>query len=483
MAGNGQHDLLSNLCVRRVGANGLIRPYMSKLAFMYKCIDVICILGAFVGVWWWQEAAFNQWFLVISLAASGAFFSLAFSRHLYRSWRIEPILHEMIDVLKAWAIAGAVLWAGLSLTGWHARYDPKILTMAFVAALFVLLGWRSILRVTWRELRRGGCNSRQVAVAGATELGVHMAELVGNATWMGLRFVGFFDDRATREIPEGLAQSIRGDFSALLAEARAGKVDMVLLTLPLRAEYRTQELIEALSDSTVSVYLVPDFFTFNLLHSRWTTFGDVPVLSVRESPFVGVSGWVKRLEDMVLGSIFLLLALLPMMLIALAVRLDSPGSVLFRQRRYGMNGEEIMVWKFRTMRVAEDGAEVHQAVRNDDRVTPVGRFLRRTSLDELPQIFQVLAGTMSLVGPRPHAVAHNEHYRSLVSGYMLRHMVKPGLTGWAQINGWRGETETPEKMKKRVEYDLAYIQNWSLWLDLRILLRTLWVVLEGKNAY
>jgi putative colanic acid biosynthesis UDP-glucose lipid carrier transferase len=228
---------------------------------------------------------------------------------------------------------------------------------------------------------------------------------------------------------------------------------------------------------------VPDFFVFQLLRSRWTDVLGLPVVSVFESPFYGIDGLAKRLSDLILGGLALLLAAVPMTLIAALIKLTSPGPALFRQRRYGLDGHEIRVWKFRTMTVCEDGAEAVQVQPNDPRVTRLGAILRRTSLDELPQLFNVIEGSMSLVGPRPHANAQNEEFRSQIGGYMLRHKVKPGITGLAQVNGWRGLTDVPEKMRKRIEFDLRYIREWSLWLDITILARTVLVVLSGKNAY
>ncbi len=207
------------------------------------------------------------------------------------------------------------------------------------------------------------------------------------------------------------------------------------------------------------------------------------MMSIYESQFCGVYGWIKRLEDVVLSTVFLIIAAVPMLLIAAAVKLSSPGPVLFKQRRYGLNGKVIRVWKFRSMTVCEDEKTVLQATKNDARITTLGAFLRKTSLDELPQFINVLQGTMTLVGPRPHAVMHNEQYRSQIPGYMLRHKVKPGITGWAQVNGWRGETDVLIKMQKRFEYDMEYIRNWSLWLDIKILWLTLWCGFWGKNVY
>jgi putative colanic acid biosynthesis UDP-glucose lipid carrier transferase len=246
---------------------------------------------------------------------------------------------------------------------------------------------------------------------------------------------------------------------------------------------RTASLLAALADTTVTVYLVADFLYYSLLRAQWSQVGNIPVVSVHDSPFEGVVGWVKRVEDLVLGTIIVSLTAIPMICIAVAIKLSSPGPVFFRQWRYGLCGKKIRILKFRTMKVCEDGPSVVQASRNDPRVTRVGRFLRRTSLDEFPQFLQVLTGELSLVGPRPHAVAHNEQYRSLIHGYMLRHMVKPGITGWAQVNGWRGETAELEKMEQRVQHDLEYIRNWNLLLDLKIIFLTIFGAKKGRNAY
>jgi putative colanic acid biosynthesis UDP-glucose lipid carrier transferase len=224
-------------------------------------------------------------------------------------------------------------------------------------------------------------------------------------------------------------------------------------------------------------------FVTDLIQGRIDSVRGMPVVGVCDSPFSGVNGLIKRASDVVLS--LAILALISPLLLALAllVKLSSPGPAIFKQRRYGLDGDEIVVYKFRTMKVTEDGTEITQCAKGDPRVTPLGAFMRRTSLDELPQFVNVLQGRMSIVGPRPHAVAHNEMYRKLIKGYMLRHKVKPGITGWAQVNGLRGETEQLDKMRSRIEYDLAYLRNWSLGLDLLIMAKTLWVVLKGGNAH
>ena len=265
---------------------------------------------------------------------------------------------------------------------------------------------------------------------------------------------------------------------------RRHNVNMVYIALPLSNVPRMSELVNALRDTTASVYFVPDAFAFDLIQGRLVEINGMPALSVCDTPFHGIDAVLKRATDLILASAGLLLISPMMLAIAAAVKLTSKGPIFFRQRRYGLNGEEILVYKFRSMKTTEDGPIILQATKADPRVTPLGRFIRKTSLDELPQLFNVLRGNMSLVGPRPHAIAHNEMYRKLISGYMIRHKVRPGITGLAQVNGLRGETETIEKMRERVRYDLEYLRHWSPWLDITILWRTLGLMIRGsKSAY
>jgi putative colanic acid biosysnthesis UDP-glucose lipid carrier transferase len=376
-----------------------------------------------------------------------------------------------------------LVW-GFATKHTHEFSRLALLTWFVVSPVLMIccrLGIRFILRI----LRALGYNSRNFAVIGVNELGFQLARNIEQLPEMGLKLAGFYDDRddnRTPDIPEEFGRKT-GNLDDLLERAKAGTVDIIYITFPMRAEERIRGVLSKLSDSTASVYMVPDFFVFELLHSRWSDILGLPVVSVFETPFYGIDGIAKRLCDLALGGLMLVLLAVPMTAVALWIKFTSPGPVFFRQRRYGLDGREIRVWKFRTMTVCEDGSHIAQATKNDPRVTGVGAFLRRNSLDELPQLFNVLAGSMSLVGPRPHANAHNEEFRKKVEGYMLRHKVKPGITGLAQVNGWRGETDTPEKMEKRVEFDLQYIRQWSPWLDVKILLRTVWVVILGQNAY
>lgn len=298
--------------------------------------------------------------------------------------------------------------------------------------------------------------------------------------------MGFFDDRWLERLPEGQPcrpETRLGGISSAAAFVKAYNVQHIYIALPLTAQPRILKLLDDLRDTTASIYFVPDLVSFDLIQANMTSIDGIPIVAICESPFIGINKVIKRVSDVVISLLILLLISPLMVLIAIGIKLTSRGPVLFKQRRYGLDGKEIVVYKFRSMTVMEDDEQVNQATRNDPRITRLGSFLRKTSLDELPQFINVLQGGMSVVGPRPHAVSHNEMYRSLIKGYMIRHKVKPGITGWAQINGFRGETDTLDKMQARIDYDLDYLRNWSLFLDLLIIFKTISVVIEDKNAY
>ncbi|SYU74997.1 UDP-glucose:undecaprenyl-phosphate glucose-1-phosphate transferase [Klebsiella pneumoniae] len=292
--------------------------------------------------------------------------------------------------------------------------------------------------------------------------------------------LGVYNDNKTNitsEIP------YLGDLDQLVKDAKSKRIDRIYISMPMSEEVKIKKLINELTDTTCSVILIPDIFTFNILQSRTEEINGIPVVPLFDTPLNGINMVIKRLEDIVLSVAILVLISPILLIISAVIKATSSGPIIFKQKRYGIDGKPIKVWKFRTMTVMEDGGDVVQATKKDARITPVGKFLRSTSLDELPQFINALRGEMSIVGPRPHAVAHNEQYRSLIQGYMLRHKVKPGITGWAQINGWRGETDTLEKMEKRIEYDLEYIRNWSIWFDLKIIFLTIFKGFVHKSAY
>jgi len=404
---------------------------------------------------------------------------------LYRSWRASSFWSEVYALLIVWLSVIFSLLALAFSTETFGLFSHVGLTIWWLSVPVVLILVRVLVRLVLRFIRRHGANVRTVAVVGNNPVGRRLIKHLEEMPWAGLVVKGVFCEESGRQPDDAVCQVDYplGALEDLMQRVRAGEIDLVYLALPSGNSSRLEELVAMLADSTASVHVVPDMFISELMHARWIDFGGMPVISVYETPFQGMHSWVKRLEDLLLAGVILLLISPLMILIAALIKATSPGPVLFRQRRYGLNGTVVEVWKFRSMTVCEDGDHVPQAQKDDMRVTPLGAFLRRSSLDELPQFFNVLQGTMSVVGPRPHAVAHNEQYRKLIKGYMLRHKVKPGITGWAQVNGWRGETDTLDKMLKRVEYDLEYIQNWSLWLDLKIVFLTVFRGFGGKNAY
>ncbi len=324
---------------------------------------------------------------------------------------------------------------------------------------------------------------RRAIVVGAGPLGGKVARALQSNRDQSVEFVGYFDDRTdSRVLPEAISMRL-GGLRDVANHVYAHGIHEVYITLPLGSQPRIVELLEAVQGTTASLYFVPDVFGISIIQGRLQDMNGVPVVGICETPFTGTNELVKRVSDIILASIILVL-ILPLLLgVAIGVKLSSPGPVIFRQKRNGLDGEEIIVYKFRSMRTQDNGAVVKQATKGDSRITPFGAFIRKTSLDELPQFINVLQGRMSIVGPRPHAVAHNEEYRRIIKSYMVRHKVRPGITGWAQVNGYRGETETIDKMQARVEFDLEYLRNWSLGLDLQIIIRTIRLMLFDRNAY
>ncbi len=464
---------------------GPLRPHTAVLSAVQRASDMGLIALTYGVTEALRPQRWNEYNTLALLLAVFLFQVVAESNGLYRAWRGIPLKRELATTLATWLLATPVLLFAGFLTKTSEEFSRVNTVAWFVMTPLVLAAFRASTRLVLAALRRRGHNTRMVAIAGCTPAASALAAHMASDPSAGLVVHGVYDDRGERRRApfDGQAVTFVGDLDQLVTDARTGLVDIVYIALPLRAETRIGWLLKRLGDTTATVYVVADFYGFHPLHSQWSTVGNVPVVSVHDTPFDGVGGWVKRVEDLLIGVLILIVISLPMLAVMLAIKLSGPGPIFFRQRRYGLNGREIRVLKFRTMTVCEDGPTVNQARKNDSRITPIGSFLRRSSLDELPQFFQVITGEMSIVGPRPHAVSHNEEYRRLISGYMLRHKVKPGITGWAQINGWRGETDVLEKMQKRVEHDLEYIRNWRLSLDIWIIFMTIFGSKTRKNAY
>lgn len=465
--------------------NGLVRPYQSLIGFLQQAIDLVFIatmlfisLSIFNGVW-------GLMYSTAALIGTLLFFIFARQQSLYHSWRGESIHNEAFDVLKAWGSVVICLLLIAFANKTTQDFSRKIMTLWFIATPATLIGLRVIVRLALRQARASGRNTRSIVIVGSGSLGVSLAKNIQATPWLGINIMGFYDDNdPVNYMPDpGLGIRVIGDLKKLSFDARCGVYDEVYIALPMRAEKQMKQLINDLADSSVQVQYTPDIFTFNLINSRIRDIGGLPIIGVYDSPLDSFGHLIKRIEDIFIGGFILLMIALPMLFIGIGIKLTSKGSVFFKQKRYGLNGDEIWVWKFRTMTSYDNGDVIEQARKGDNRITPFGRFLRQTSLDELPQFINVLQGTMSIVGPRPHAVAHNELYRQEIEGYMQRHLVKPGITGWAQVNGWRGETDTLEKMQRRVEHDMHYIRNWSLWMDIKIIALTIFKGFIHKNAY
>jgi putative colanic acid biosysnthesis UDP-glucose lipid carrier transferase len=452
------------------------------ISFFQRVLDPLIIMGTLYLATLYYQAPFSGYSLVLMILAF--FISSSVYQHIdpYRTWRSGRMLAYARDTVVGWALTIAVLYFLGSASGLTYYVDQRVLLAWCLATpVFILVSHLAVRSVT--RGRGRDRELRSIVVVGCNEVGIKFARVCQQHPNLFMEVQGFFDDRTDRRWPAALAHPVLGAMADLAGYVRQHNVKMIFVSQPISAQPRIRRLVDELKDTTASVYFLPDVYVFDLMQARFDTVGGMPVIAISETPFMGFNSVLKRGSDIVIGSLGLLLLAPLMLATAIAVKFTSKGPVIFRQRRYGLYGEEIYVYKFRSMSVTEDGPGVIQARLHDQRITRIGRFLRRSSLDELPQLINVLQGRMSLVGPRPHAVAHNEQYRKLIKGYMLRHKVRPGITGWAQVNGLRGETSTLDKMEARIQHDLDYLRNWSLWLDLWIILKTVKVVLSRKNAH
>jgi putative colanic acid biosysnthesis UDP-glucose lipid carrier transferase len=392
-------------------------------------------------------------------------------------------LSAVVDVIFRWLLLLAVMLAIGYVTKSLEDYPRRIfITWAVVTPVALI-----VATLTMQELMRrflmSAFDRRTAIFAGYNNSSLELARRLKSNPAMSLEVSGFFDDRSSDRLGIEPDAKLVGTLSDLSAYVKEHGTDVIFIALPIRHVKRVMNLLDDLRDTTASIYYVPDVFVFDLIQARSGEIHGIPVVAMCETPFYGYRGVTKRLTDIGLSIIILLLFLPLLLLIAVLVKASSPGPVIFKQRRYGLDGQEIAVYKFRTMSVTEDGEQIRQASKADARITRIGRILRRTSMDELPQLINVLQGRMSLVGPRPHAVAHNEEYRKLIKGYMVRHKVLPGITGLAQVNGCRGETSQLEEMEARVNYDLDYLRRWTPMLDIKIILLTAVRVFRDDKAY
>lgn len=465
---------------------GLLKEYSRSISVLVKSMDMLII-----GVAGWAAFYFRfdnpiiTSFYFMALITGVILTPIVFRfMNIYASIRGISFVRHMVSLVQAVGLLAIVL-AGISFfTKSGELYSRTWFLLWMSISLVSLIILRCTLLLVFRFMRARGLNERRIAILGAGVLGTKLAETVQEAMWTGFRIVTFIDDAAENK-PKTIDRipviQTPADLCGYLA---SNEIDEIWLAIPFRAEARVKEVLHLLRHHTITTRFVLDVFGLDLLNHSITDVAGFPVLNIRSTPMIGVNRLIKAFEDRLLASMIVVLISPVLLLIGLAIKLTSSGPILFKQKRLGWDGRIINIYKFRTMVAHEEQlGTVTQAKPGDKRITKIGRFLRRTSLDELPQFINVLQGRMSIVGPRPHALAHNEMYKDSVHTYMQRHRVKPGITGWAQVNGWRGETDTLDKMQKRVEYDLYYINNWSLAFDLKIILLTFLRGFINRNAY
>ena len=433
------------------------------------------ILLTLWGIAFWHVGKLTPPHLILSVILFYITFPCGSKLHMSH-WRIFR------NIIFSWTLlAGLVLCFGF-ISGYIKLFSVEEIKLWLwltptlqILAVYVLHASASFL------LNLQGPQKR-IIVAGMNAHGIALAERLIHNTYSNAVCIGFFDDRNPDRLENKNGFPILGKLADIADYVKQHNINIIYLSLPMVSEPRIVNLLDELRDTTVSIYILPDLFLTDLIQGRMGQIDGIPVMAICESPFTGINSLFKRLTDIVSSLIILTLCTPLLFVISIGIKFTSPGPIIFKQRRYGLDGKQINVYKFRTMTVSEDGIELIQVKKLDSRVTKLGAFLRKTSLDELPQFFNVLKGNMSIVGPRPHAVAHNESYRKLIKGYMIRHKVKPGITGWAQVNGLRGETETLDKMQARIEYDIDYLRYWSLRQDVYIIFRTIWVIIRGQDG-
>jgi putative colanic acid biosynthesis UDP-glucose lipid carrier transferase len=425
---------------------------------------------------------FDKPFVVLSILAATATLAIL-PKHDTSSQVVSGRLELATHLLLRWSVLVASLLALGYVTKYSEEYSRRVVVTWVLVTPVLLVILSLALQSVTRALLMDAAHARRAVVVGCTAASMELTKRLARHVELGICVAGFFDDRGSDRLGCAQHAQLLGRFGDAASFVKNRNIDVIFIAIPPGQVARIRDLVQELGDTTASIYYLPDVSGFDMVQQRTSEILGFPVVAMCETPFHGYTGLVKRVMDLAIGTLAVV-GLSPLLLgIAWAVKRSSPGPVLFRQRRYGLDGREIMVLKFRTMHVCEDGRQVTQAARNDQRVTPIGRHLRRWSLDELPQLFNVLQGTMSLVGPRPHAVAHNEEYRKLIKRYMVRHKVLPGITGLAQVRGCRGETARVEDMETRVMYDLEYMRNWSPLLDLQILVATAFAVVKTDRAY
>ena len=459
----------------------------ANIGAFFRITDILCIIagGAIAHAIRFDELILPNKYFFFTVALIFLTVNVFSALSVYKGWRGKSLFTELALLTASWLAVILTISTLTFITKTGAEYSREWAAWTFGITYFIFVSYRIVSRYIIRHLQKSGYNQKQVIIIGAGHLGQRASLSMQQQSWAGLIPIAFFDDARHGMTYNGI--QVEGSTKDVIAfienKRKTNPVDQVWIALPLRAQQVIEDLERSLQDTATKVYFIPDLFGFNLASYTVDEMVGLPVMNMSAPPISSWSATLKRTEDLIVSTIALLLLSPLFLTTAILIKKDSPGPVFFKQRRYGLDGREILVWKFRSMTTTDNGENVKQAGRNDARVTKIGAFLRKSSIDELPQLINVLLGSMSLVGPRPHAVAHNEFYRTKVQGYMSRHQMRPGITGWAQVNGSRGETAEVKDMQERIRYDLEYIKNWSIPLDIRIILMTFKTVLNTKDTY
>lgn len=453
--------------------HSLLLLWVSRLLdlfiFLVACLTAYTVVFGFIAIRADYEVA-----ITIAVLVFLSIFQLA---GLYRTWRGEEFTSELASMFVAWNIVFAILIFFAAITKTTADFSRAWLLMWYTGGFSLLFLQRLALRKFLRVMRSRGFNLRHVVVVGSSDLGDQVLKRIRDSVDSGFNVCAYFTDDDV-----GLAEHvpIRGALAEAPAFIQENQIDQIWIAMSLKQADAIEKILEQLKDSMCDIRLIPDLFGFHLINHSMGTISGMPVINLSVTPMDGLNRWIKAMEDKVLAAIILVFASPVIALIALLIKASGAGPVIYAQERLSWNGSRFWMYKFRTMPLnAEETSGPVWASKGEDRATAIGRFLRRTSMDELPQFWNVLRGDMSIVGPRPERPVFVEKFRDEVPSYMLKHMVKGGITGWAQINGWRGDTD----IKKRIEHDLYYIDNWSLWLDLKIILLTIFKGLVHRHAY
>lgn len=446
----------------------------SYVSIFQRSCDVLAIYMGLYIVFKINNLTLNNHALLAFLTVVSSFQLIGGLTDFYRSWRGIGLFSEVISCIKNITMA-CILSSVIGLL--FLSIKCVFILEYYIALILIMSAFRVLIRLLYTLFFSFINTSDRLLVIGNSDKAYKLYADLVQSEWTGNKPIGLFS------FQDQYDSKFKGNLNDVRALAKQGLVTKIYIVVDQSNLHKVEGLIDYLADTTCSTVIVPNLFSYNLLYSRVEDINGTPIIPLFDTRINGINTLVKRIEDICVASIILLLISPLLLMIAIAIKTTSQGPVFFKQIRYGLNGKPIKVFKFRTMTVMENGPEVKQAVKDDPRVTKVGKILRRTSLDELPQFINVLIGNMSVVGPRPHAVAHNEEYRKLITGYMLRHKVKPGITGLAQIRGWRGETDTLDKMEKRIECDLEYIRDWSVGLDIKIIFLTVFYGFINKSAY